>query len=349
MYAARGEIQRRTGRSLDDQYFIQTLLPDYLKDYPEKAVDWDVVFDSRGHLVEPHTEIVVPLGTLDVRDYLEAIERRGVSEADATDVSWRMLPTWGSENRFSAVLFVEKEGFLPLFKAVKLAERYDIAIMSTKGMSNTASRLLVDRLCCQGGGVPLLVLHDFDKAGFSILSTLQRDTRRYEFTNTVQVIDLGLRLEDVERYDLGSEAVSYGKSNPKWNLEENGATEEEIEFLCSSDSEWSGYRGKRVELNAFTSADLVAWIEEKLKLHGIRKVLPGEECLGLACRRALEAMILEDRVRHIRQEVSKEALGVKIPRDLRARVEKRLKKEPGMPWDRAVALEAARCLAGGKS
>ena len=34
------------------------------------------------------------------------------------------------------MLFIEKEGFLPLFEAVHLAERYDLAIMSTKGMSN---------------------------------------------------------------------------------------------------------------------------------------------------------------------------------------------------------------------
>jgi hypothetical protein len=54
---------------------------------------------------------------------------------------------------------------MPLFDKVQLAERY--AIMSTKGMSVT----LVDTL-----DVPLLVLHDFDKSGFSIAATLRRDT-----------------------------------------------------------------------------------------------------------------------------------------------------------------------------
>jgi hypothetical protein len=29
-------------------------------------------------------------------------------------------------------LFVEKEGFMPLFEAVKLAERYDLALMSPR-------------------------------------------------------------------------------------------------------------------------------------------------------------------------------------------------------------------------
>src|SRR5205814_217436 len=103
---------------------------------------WDVVFDARGHFTEPHTELIVPLGTLDVRDYLEGRGRdqvfTGVPEIEV------LFPTHGPRHRFGAILFIEKEGFMPLFKAVKLAERFDIAIMSTKGMSVTASRLLVD-------------------------------------------------------------------------------------------------------------------------------------------------------------------------------------------------------------
>src|SRR5947209_20311073 len=35
MYAARGRIQAATGRTLDDQYFTQGLLPDYLAEHPE--------------------------------------------------------------------------------------------------------------------------------------------------------------------------------------------------------------------------------------------------------------------------------------------------------------------------
>src|SRR2546425_2699864 len=53
MYAARGEIQSRTGRQLDDQYFIQTILVDYLNENPDETADWDVVFDARGHFHEP--------------------------------------------------------------------------------------------------------------------------------------------------------------------------------------------------------------------------------------------------------------------------------------------------------
>ena len=82
MYAARGEIQRRTGRRLDDQYFTQTLLADYLNENPDKAEEWDVVFDARGHFEEPHTGRIVPLGTIDVREYLEKVREHEGGEED---------------------------------------------------------------------------------------------------------------------------------------------------------------------------------------------------------------------------------------------------------------------------
>ena len=72
MYAARPKIQELTGgKRLDDQYFCQTLLPNYME---EHGVDWNVVFDARGHLTEPHNGgEILPLGTLEVRGYLDDI------------------------------------------------------------------------------------------------------------------------------------------------------------------------------------------------------------------------------------------------------------------------------------
>jgi hypothetical protein len=190
MYAARPEIHERTGKKLDDQYFTQTLLPDYIE---EAGVDWDVVFDDRGHFREPHTNYSIGLGTLKVRQYqsqMGDIELRQASIAPAN------VLTRGPSGCFGAVLYIEKEGFMPLFEAVRLAERFDIAIMSSKGVSVTAARRLIDHMCGEND-IPLLVLHDFDKAGFTIRGTLERDTRRYKFKNVIEVIDLGLRLSDV--------------------------------------------------------------------------------------------------------------------------------------------------------
>jgi DNA topoisomerase VI subunit A len=111
--------------------------------------------------------------------------------AQFTDVG-----THGPRLRYSAVLFVEKEGFDALWDAVELASRFDIAIMSTKGVSVTAARRLVERL--SEAEIPIYVLHDFDKAGFTILRTLRETTRRYQFREAPRVIDLGLRLDDIE-------------------------------------------------------------------------------------------------------------------------------------------------------
>ena len=152
-YAARKQIMEFTDKSeLDSRYFTQTILPEYIASHARQTAKWDVTYDARGHFAEPHTKVITPLGTLDVRHYLADVDNHTVDDLEAedllTDLSVR-FPTCGPENRFSAVVFIEKEGFMPLFAAAKLAERFDIAIMSTKGMPVVACRHLADELCGQ--------------------------------------------------------------------------------------------------------------------------------------------------------------------------------------------------------
>jgi hypothetical protein len=349
MYAARPEILRITGEEdLNSSYFSQTLLPQYIERYREKTASWDVVYDARGHLAEPHTKTIIPLGTLDVRSYLQDIDDHSVEPLEADDFIEDILqfPTCGPANRFSALLFIEKEGFLPLFQAVKLAERYDIAIMSTKGMPVVACRLLADEICGQYK-IPLLVLHDFDKAGFSILGTLQgayhfdnERALRYKYRHNFEVIDLGLRLEDIRAYDLQSETVHY-KSNPSTdNLEENGATKEEIEFLSEHPVHY--HAGRRVELNAFPSRDFINWIESKLKKYGIKKVIPDAETLETAYRRSMQIAAVREQIEEI-IENAKQAKDA-IPKNLTQAVKKALRKNPERAWDEVIANVAAENL-----
>lgn len=329
MYAARNAIQERTGESLDDKYFTQHLLPEYMLSHPEITKPWNVVFDARGHFHEPHTGIEVPLGTLEVRQYLGDVAI--TASATATAHTSILYPTHGPRNRFNAALLIEKEGFLPLFRQVELAERYDLAIMSTKGLSTTASRMLVDRLCWQHQ-IPLLVLHDFDRAGFSIVGTLKRDTRRYQFRHTIKVVDVGLRLTDVKENGLESERVFLRRSISRSNLRENGATEEEIDFLFSN---------QRVELNAFTSAGLIAWIEGKLAELGIKKVIPDADTLESAFRRAAANQYIEARQQEIIAGAQRHADQARLPKALAKRVASALKDNPALPWDLAVAQIAS--------
>ena len=172
----------------------------------------------------------------------------------------------GPEGRYGAVLFLEKEGFTQILEAAQIAERYDIAIMSTKGMSVTAARILVEELCGRRK-LPLFVLHDFDLAGFSIKKTLTESGERFQFPHKINFIDLGLRLTDVEELGLEAESVNIreDESAVANRLRINGATPEEIAFLLG---------GERVELNAMPSDQFIAFVERKLTANGVAKVVP---------------------------------------------------------------------------
>ena len=217
MYKARPRVLALTGGKCwkNSSQFTQRYVPDFMKEHPELTANWDVVFDARGRLVEPHTNRRVDLGTLQVRKYIDQwnddVGDRLENPAIATS-----CPTVGPMNRYSFALFIEKEGFAPLLERANIAGRFDVAVMSTKGMSVTAARSLVESLASKG--VTILVLRDFDKAGFSITHTLGNDTRRYQFKTKPRLIDLGLRLKDVQSMGLTSEPVQYKGSSDRKSL-----------------------------------------------------------------------------------------------------------------------------------
>jgi hypothetical protein len=326
MYAACPAIQGLADRPLDDQYFTQTLLPDYIE---EKGVDWDVVFDARGRMTEPHTDKEMPLGTLQVRNYLDVVGRHKVGDL-SMNVWEDFYPTHGPQNRYGAILFIEKEGFAPLLQKVRLAERYDIAIMSTKGMSVTASRELVQMISTLYG-LPVLVLHDFDISGFTIFGTLAKSTRRFKYAKPPKVFDLGLRMADID--ELESEIVSVNsKLKTRETLRRHGATEEEIEFLVSS----SGQPSRRVELNALPSDQFIALIERKLDEHGITKIVPDDKTLADAYRRMQHQAVVQDEVDDLMISLALDEDGVIVPDDLRIQVRTALDRDCTMSWDEAL-------------
>ena len=191
-YAARPEMLRLTElSSISSNYFTQTLLIDFMKANPRLTADWNIAWDDRGHFSEPHTDHEIGLGTLAVRGYIARLRAMAIRSAG---ISTTDVKTMGPSGRYGAVLFLEKEGFTQILEAAKIAERYDIAIMSTKGMSVTAARILVEELCGRRK-LPLFVLHDFDLAGFSIKKTLTESGERFQFRHKINFIDLGLRLD----------------------------------------------------------------------------------------------------------------------------------------------------------
>lgn len=329
MYAARPLILAEPDiTALDDTYFTQHLLPDYQKENPEETADWDVVYDARGHFTEPHTSYTFGVGTLEVRNYLHDWKSDSAS-------------TCGPDNRFSYALFIEKEGFDPLLKESGIAQRYDLAVFSSKGQSTTATRMLVEAL--SDAGVTSLVAHDFDIYGLSICHNLSNDTRRYEFRNMPKVIDLGLRLEDVEALGLeGEPVVIHQRKDPGERLwEYEGITLEEIDYLRGGTTRYGEWNGKRVELNAMTSQQLIDWLEDKFEEHGVEKVIPEKHLLGRVWQSEHRShaynKFAEKRLKEIQADFDKQYKEPKTPKDLQNQVARHFETHSAASWNDAIS------------
>jgi len=131
-------------------------------------------------------------------------------------------------------------------------------------------------------------------------------------------------LQSEPSFDRGS------RSRRAWNLRENGATENEVDFLLDA----------RVELNAMTSDQLVAFVERKLKRHGVKKVVPGQADLAKAFRLFARSLRAEQSVRRILEELDG-GTDVQVPRNLARRVREHLQQHPKIRWDAAVRNLAA--------
>lgn len=93
--------------------------------------------------------------------------------------------------------------------------------------------------------------------------------------------------------ELESEPVEYGRQvDPKVNLSQSGATMAECDFLVTGGAWHTGWDGQRVELNAMGSRQLVDWLEGKLTAAGVKKVVPDDEALTAAYRRARKLAVV---------------------------------------------------------
>jgi hypothetical protein len=330
MYAARTYIQDQTDKTLNRQYFNGTLLPQYMAENPETTANWDVTYDDRGHFVDPHTGETIGLGTVSVRGYLHDVS---APEFRQPKLESACIITRGPHCGFGGLFYIEKEGFLDIMARVQLAQRLDLGIMSCKGNSVVAARRFADELCHKYK-IPLFVLHDFDKSGLTILNSLRSNSRRYNFRNNIDVFDLGLRLEDVERLGLMglTEKVSDKGSREKraQNMRNNGATEAEIDFLLD----------KRVELNALDSGQFVSFVEEKLIECGARKVVPDQDQIEKAYKLFVRGRHEEILIQRERAKIDQ--IKIELPGNLMEQVNHYLKQHPHVRWDDAVASIAMR-------
>ncbi len=220
-------------------------------------------YDPRGRLHEPHTGTTVDIGTREVEAY------------DFPDYV------------FDKILFVEKKGQMPLLEAAKIAERYDMAIMTGEGFATEAARVLLES-ASKEQDYQLFVLHDADPSGYSIARTVREETARMPGYK-VEVIDLGLEVEKV----VGLEGVHPEEyvtkqplSKPLLDSLEEGSfaheffTGEEIEVTDENSKKKKAWKRKRIELDSLSAPQVIAYLERALEENGVRgKVIPPDDYL----------------------------------------------------------------------
>jgi hypothetical protein len=333
-YAVRDEFLKETGREISADYFSQNVLVKYMNQHPEETARWKITASPRGTLSIPNAgfDCRIPCGTLAIEEHLD--EARATVDPFETAEDAELKITWPSlaeRQRYQAVLYIEKEGFDPQLREARIAERFDVAIISCKGQSVVAARQFVDHACRVNGGVPLFVMHDMDKAGFEIAQRLttvsyemeEKNLVKYQFQNDIDVTDLGLRLADVHKYNLKSERVRFKGTFPFDTI----ATAAEQEFLRSN---------RRVELNAFTAPDFIRWIESKLRKYLKERLVPADAILADAYRRALYIAKINRAIEEAKEEAIEFAKAAEIPDSLRRQLAKRLKAAGAPAWDEVL-------------
>ena len=91
---------------------------------------------------------------------------------------------------------------------------------------------------------------------------------------------------------------------------------------------------QRVELNAMTSEQLVAFIKRKLAEHGIEKIVPPKQTLDETYRLFERGRRLEEAFDAV--ETDLDAADVSAPDDIEKQVTEILKDRPTLRWDAAV-------------
>jgi hypothetical protein len=235
------------------------------------------------------------------------------------------------------VLYVEKEGFSEILQASGLLDKYGVLLIAGKGYGVDAAKRLIEEMVGRRE-LPLAVLHDFDPDGMAIPAKLTQNTRWFKFdfdvTTPIDYVDFGLRLSDIDELQIAENREPFKFDERKTSyaaeaaaLRDNGASEDEIDFMFPSQDVTDGYR---VELNAMTSPQFVAFVEAKLRAWGALRVTAPPDALKRAysAYRA-HADIVEQYGDEIEEMASAE---YDMPDDLADRVAEYMDKNDDVSW-----------------
>jgi hypothetical protein len=289
----------------------------------------NLYYEARGELVEPHTGKRVKLGTREVAAY----------DPDP--------------HLYDKLLYIEKAGLEPVFEAARFKERFDMGVVYGSGFAVVAARELADRLQTDRD-TKLFILHDADASGYQIAITYAEETARMP-DHHIEVIDLGLTWTEAMAEGLESEphkrvdALSE-RLVAKLEVEEPAALKA---FTGKRDG--TSWAVQRVELNAFSSPALIAYVERKLRENGAdEKFFPPEEVAEELAIEAEREVITARAKRWLAEAFDIDAIietlvaefGDEAPEDLAGVMRRKAEEDRAAYWRRTVESAAEEKVDG---
>jgi hypothetical protein len=305
---------------------FQKVITDYENEHGEIPLMYRV---PRGSVYHPHRKQTIALGTLMVEEY----ER----------------PAW----LYNKVVYIEKEGFGEALKDDGWPERHDCMPMSSKGYTTRAARDLVDVLAKHAEPVTVFCVHDADAPGTMIHQTFQEATKA-RGARTIEIINLGL--EPWEAIAMGLEAEKLPASDDCKPVADY-VRERDADFPNEAPDgiSWERWLQRhRVELNAMTTPQFIAWLDAKMAEHGAGKLIPPENAIKAELEAKLKAKVTNAVTERILREANaehqiKETLasikrpsGASLFRDIKAMFE----REPEKEWRALIDTEVAKARNG---
>jgi hypothetical protein len=235
-------------------YFSQHMIPEYRQRFGPIP---GLIREPRGRLHEPHGGSTVELGTVEVAEY--------------------HLPDYV----FDKILLIEKEGQMPLFHASEIAERHDMALVSSKGYATEAIRELLSK--AEQGDYQLFVFHDADPDGYSLALTLSEETNRLP-GYSVEVVDIGLFATAARDLGLDIEPFVRTKGLPRKIIP--ALNDLERQMFVGEQLGQKSWQCHRYEIDALQPASRrIEYVEDQLRENGIRpKVIPPDDDLNRRVR-----------------------------------------------------------------
>lgn len=272
-YAVRKLAINRNGITLDGKNdfntFTQTVITEMFKQHPE--LEDIIYFERRGFYLDCESGEEIPIHTKRVRDFVNNLNQRNncdvlLHEGNYTSSKQQLIYPY--ELATSAVLFVEKQGFVEVFKKSGILDELNLGLISSQGFGTRAIKKMMQDLISRG--IKVYALTDCDLAGQLIAERLADGSNT--FKDKLEIHHIGLTYDDALALDKLSDAEEFNSTKSYSNVLER-ITDKEKNFFLKDKSKIKGHDNfiyRRVELNALTMPELLNFIRAKIPKKQLR-------------------------------------------------------------------------------